>query len=104
MQFRRKLERPDVGVRFDKEIERIDHFHVGEQIDVDGKLFGLFGKYVARQPIAVRVLLPVHEVLRRRHLQRVAGDAGAAVRRRPQPDDLRPQVDRPVIGVARGMM
>ena len=74
------------------------------KIDVDGKLFGLFGKYETRQPIAVRVLLPVHEVLRRRHLQSVAGDAGAAVRRRPQPDDLRPQADRPSISVARGVM
>ena len=71
MQFRWKFERPVFRIRFNKEIERIDHFHVGEQIDVDGKLFGLFGKYVTREPIAVRILLPVDEVLRRRHLQRV---------------------------------
>ena len=104
VQFGRKFERPLVRVRFDEEIERIDHLHVGEQIDVDGEFVGLLRKDVTRQPIAVRVLLPVHEVLRRRHRQRVARNAGAAVRRRPQPDDLRPEADRPVIGVAGGVM
>ena len=67
VQFGRKFERPGFGVRFDEEIERIDHLHVGDQIDVDGKLLRLFGKHVARKPIAVRILLPVDEVLRRLH-------------------------------------
>ena len=65
---------------------------------------GLFRKHEARQPIAVRVLLPVHEMLRRRHRQRVARNARAAMRRRPQPHDLRAKADRPVIGVTGGVM
>ena len=99
-----EFERPLVGVGLDEKVERIDHFHVGEQIDRDGKFGCLLGKHEARQPIAVRVLLPVHEMLGRRHVERVTRDAGAAMRRRPQPYDLRAEADRPVIGVVRCVM
>src|SRR4029077_3898611 len=54
--------------------------------------------------IAVRVLLPVHEMLGRRHIERITLDASAAMRRRPQPHDLRAEADRPAIGVMRGVM
>ena len=104
MQVGGEFERPLVGVGLDEKIERIDDFHIGEQIDGDGKFRGLFRKHETRQPIAVRVLLPVHEMLGRRHRQRVTRDAGAAMRRRPQPHDLRAQADRPVIGVAGGVV
>ena len=99
-----EFERPLVGVGLDKKVERIDHFHIGEQIDRDGKFGCLFRKHETRQPIAVRILLPVHEMLGRRHVERVTRDAGAAMRRRPQPHGLRPEADRPVIGVVRGVM
>src|SRR4029077_1652158 len=85
-------------------VERIDHFHVGEQIDSDGEFGGLLRKHETRQPIAVRVLLPVHEMLGRRDVERITRDAGAAVRRRPQPHDLRAEADRPVIAVVRCVM
>ena len=62
------------------------------------------GKHEARQPVAVRVLLPVHEMLGRRHLQRIAADRGAGMRRRPQADDLRPERDRPVVPIARDVL
>ena len=90
-------ERKFVGLRLDEEVERIDHLHVGEEIDGDGELGGLLREHETRQPVALRVLLPVHEMLRRRDLERIARNAGAAVRRRPQPDDLRPERDRPVV-------
>ena len=64
----------------------------------------LLGKHEARQPVAVRVLLPVDEMLGRRDLERIARDPRAAMRRRPQPDRLRPERDRPVVGVAGDVM
>jgi hypothetical protein len=103
-QFGWKCERPLLGVGFDKEIEWIDDLHVGEEIDGDGEFRGLFGKHEARQPIAVRILLPVHEMLRRRHRQRVARNPRAAVRRRPQPYDLRTKAGRPIVSVASGVV
>ena len=54
-----------LGIGLDKEIERIDHGHLGREIDLDAELGGLFRKDEARQPVAVRVLLPVDEMLRR---------------------------------------
>ena len=61
-------------------------------------------EHAARDPVAVRVLLPVEEVLRRRRLQRVAEDRRAAMRRRPQPDLVRRQVDQPVEAVGRAVL
>jgi len=40
----------------------------------------------------------------RLHLQRVAENAGAGVRGRPQPDNLRPQVHGAVITITRAVM
>jgi hypothetical protein len=45
---------------FDKEIERSDHLNIGEEIDVNRKLFGLSRKHETRE----RVMLPVREMLR----------------------------------------
>ena len=90
--------------RIDEEVERIDDRHVGQQIDRDAELGGTLGKHEPRQPIAVRVLLPVHEVLGRRDLQRIAADRGAGVRRRPQPNDLRPERNRAVIPIPGDML
>ena len=56
------------------------------------------------QPVAVRVLLMIDEVSARGNLQRVGQDACAAVRSRPQPDDLRPERNRPVVAVMREMI
>ncbi len=102
--IRLEFERPLVRRGLDEEVERIDDLHVGREIDGDGEFGGLFRKDEARQPIAVRVLLPVQEMLRRRDRQRIVGDAGAAVRRGPQPDYLRAEIDRPVIAVAGGVV
>ena len=76
----------------------------GDQIDRHGQFFALFGENEPRQPIAVRVLLPIHEVLCRRHGQRVAANARAAMRRRPQAHDLRSDCDGAVVRVARCVM
>ena len=102
--LRREFERPLLGIGLDEKVERIDDLHVGEEIDGDGEFAGLLRKDVARQPIAVRVLLPVHEMLRRRHRKRVARNPRAAVRRRPQPHGLRAETDRPIVGVTGGVV
>ena len=64
----------------------------------------VFSENEPRDPVAVRVLLPVHEMLGRRHIERIARNARAAMRRRPQPDELRAEPDRPAILVAGGMV
>jgi hypothetical protein len=56
-------ERKTVGVGLDEEIERIDHGHLGDEVDLDLELGGLLRKDEARQPVAVRILLPVHEMI-----------------------------------------
>ena len=97
-------EREFLGVGLDEKVERIDDGEFGRQIDLDLELAGLLRKHEAREPVAVRILLPVDEMLGRRDLQRIAGHAGAAMRGRPKPDRLRPQRDRPVVGVLSEVM
>ena len=55
--------RKTVRVRLDEEIERIDHGHLRREIDLDLQLAGLLRKDKARQPVALRILLPVHEMI-----------------------------------------
>ena len=92
-------ERKLLGIGLDEEVERVDDGEFGRQVDLDLELRHLFREHDARQPVPVRVLLPVHEMLGRRHFERVGGDLGAAVRRWSQPDRLRPHVDRTVVVV-----
>ena len=84
-----------------EEVERVDHRHVGREVDLDAQLGRLLGEDDAREPVPVRVLLPVHEVVRGRDLEGVARDLGARVGRGTQPDRLRPQRDGTVGGVRR---
>ena len=97
-------ERRRLGIVLDEEIERIIDRQFGDQIDGDGKLIGLFGKHQPRQPIAMRVLLPVHKVVFRRHLERIGRNRGAAMRGGAQANDLRTERHRTIIGVAGRMM
>ena len=98
------FERPDLRAFLDEEIERIVDRHVGDDVDLDLQFVDQLGEDVARQPVAVRVLLEVHEMIGGRHFQRMRDDPRAAVRRGPQADDLRPQRHRPVVFVMRQMM
>ncbi|MNL20145.1 hypothetical protein D3C87_1413800 [compost metagenome] len=88
-----------LGLRLDEEVEGIDDREFGDNVDLDAEFVDRLRKDEARQPVARRVLLPVHEMLRRGHLERIALDRGAAMRGGAQTDDLRPERDRPVIGV-----
>ena len=97
-------ERPLLGVGLEEEVERIDHRHVGDQVDHDLEAVGLLGEDQARQVIALRILLPVDEVLLGLDLERVGQDRCAGMRRRTQAHDLRSQRHEPVVGVGRPMM
>ena len=89
-----------VGVFLDEEIERVDHRHVGDQIDRDGKLPRRFGKNKASDVIAVGILLPIDEVLCRQHGERIGKDRRARMGRRPQPHLMRRQYDGAIVAIA----
>ena len=65
------FERPGLRALLDKEIERIVDRHVGDDVDLDPQLADEFGEDVAGEPVAVRILLMVHEMLGRRHFERM---------------------------------
>ena len=100
----REFERERLGIGFDEEVERIDHLHVGDEVDRELEFLGAVREDVAGDPVAVRVLLPVHEMVGRQHFERIALDRRAAVRSRAQPDDLRAEAHRLVVTVAGDVM
>ena len=89
------------GGRLEEEVERVVDRHLGDQVDLDAELVDLLGERQPRDVVALRILLPVEEVLGRRDALRVGEDRRAAVRRRPQADELRRQLDGPVVPVLR---
>jgi hypothetical protein len=104
LQFVGVGERELFGVGLDEEIERIDHRELGGEVDLDAEFLGLFGKNEPREPVAVRVLLPIDEMVGRRNLQRIARHPGAAVRRRAQPDDLGAERNRAIVEISRDVL
>jgi hypothetical protein len=68
------------GIFFDKEIERIDDHHIGQKIDLNTEMIDRIGKHQPRQPIAMRILLPIQEVVFRADFQRIVRDLCPAVR------------------------
>ena len=95
---------PGLSAVFDKEIERVIDCHVGDQINLDLQLAHRLGKDKARQPVAIGILLMVHEMPGGADLQAVRQHAGAAVRGGAQTDDLGPQDHGPVIGIVGQMV
>ena len=98
------LERKGKGVGLDEEVERIDHGHLCREVDLDFQLGRLLREDVTREPVALRVLLPVHEMVRRRDLERIARDRGTRMRRRTQANGLGAEIDRTVVFVMRDVM
>ena len=84
----------------EEERERVDDRHFGHQVDRHAKFAGFFREDQPREEVAVRVLLPIDEVLLGRDFQRVAEHRRAAVRRRTQPHDLRRQLNQFAVGIA----
>ncbi len=97
-------ERPGLRAVLDEEVERVDHRHVGHEVDGDAQLARPLGEHEPREVVAEGILLPVEEVLRRRHLQRIGQDRRAAVRRWAQAHDVRPESHRTVIAVVRTVL
>jgi len=93
------LERKLVGTWLDKEVERIDHCHVGDQVDRNAQLANFLGKDDSCLEVAVRVLLPIDEVIGRLNLERVTQDRRPAMRCRPQSHHLWPQRGRSSVAI-----
>ena len=100
----RVIERMELRIRLDEEIERVDDRHVGDEVDRDVERRGRLGEHEPRDPVSVGVLLPVEEVLCRSDVQRITEHRRAAMRRGPQPDFVRRQLDRPVEAVGRPVL
>ncbi len=98
------FERDGLRVFLDEEVERVVDRHFGEHVDRDRKFVGRLREHQPRQIIAVRILLPVDEMVLGLDLQRIGQDRRAAMRGRPQADDLRPERHRAVIGIAGGVV
>ncbi len=98
-ELRLVCERKQFGLGLQKEIKRIDDDHLGHQVHLHLELGGLFREHQAPQVVAERVLLPVDEMLLRRHGQRVAQNRGPAMRRRPQPNGLGPEGHPAVVAI-----
>ena len=98
-QLGRIVERPGFGAVFDKEIKGIVDRHVRRHVHFDPQLGHRAVKDIARQPVAIGVLLVVHEVVGGRHFQRMGDHARAAMGRGAQADNLRTQRHRAVVKV-----
>ena len=97
-------EGPLLGLGLEEEVERIDHRHVGDEVDHDLEQLGLLREDQARQVVALRVLLPVDEMLLGLDRERVGQHRRARMRRRTQPHDLRAERHGLVVSVGRSMM
>ena len=89
LQVRFVLER-EVFCRFlEEEVERVDHRHVRDDVDLHRQFHRALGEHDAAEVVSERVLLPVQEMRLRRDAQRIALDRCARMHRRPQPDHMR---------------
>ena len=94
------MKRTFVRLVLEEEIERIDDRHLRHKVDGHAQLAGPFQENQPCEEVAVRVLLPIEEVLFRRDLQRIAENRRAAMRGRAEADDVRPEADRLVVSVS----
>ena len=87
------------GIGFQEVVEWVVDRHFNHQVHRDLELLGFVRKDQACLVVGKRVLLPVHEVPFRLHLERIGNHVAAAMRGRAQADDLRPQIDEAVVRV-----
>ncbi len=98
------FEREFLCVGLEEEIERIDDRHLRDQINLELQFPGALGEDDPGQPVRLRVLLPVDEVVGGGDAQRVREDRRARVRCRTQAHQLRAERDRPVVAVVRDVI
>jgi hypothetical protein len=91
-------------MRFEEEIEGIDHRHFGDQINLDTQFPGFFREDQTGQIVALRILLPVDEMFLGANLQGVRKDSRSGMRTGAQPDDLCAQIDQAIIGIMRNVI
>ena len=97
-------ERETLGVRLEEEVEGVENRHLGDEVDFDRELGDALREHRPGEPVRLRILLPVEKVLGRSDAHRIRQHPTARMRRRPQPDHLRAECDRPVVGVAAQMI
>ena len=90
-------ERKSLGMRGQEKVKGVEHRHFDDQVDRDPELARLLREDQAGHVVALRVLLPVQEVVGRIDIQRVRQDAGPAMRRGPQPNELGTERNGPVV-------
>ena len=100
----RVVERVLLGLGLEEEVERVVDRHLGHQVDGDLEFGGRLREHQPRQVVGEGVLLPVDEVLRRLHAQRIRHDVRTAVRRRAQAHHLWRQTDAAVVAVVRDVV
>ena len=107
-QFRRQPrlvgERIAFHLGLEEEVEGVDRHQVGHEIDGQHQLAHRLREHQPGEMVALRILLPVEEMVRGRDGEAVAADPRAAVGGGPQPDHVRGEPHRPVEGVARAVL
>ncbi len=89
-------ERKLLGGLVMEKIERIDHRHIGNQLNLDTQVVGLFRKHQAGKKIAKGILLPVDEMIFGTDSQRIAVNRSPAVRGGTQTQGMWRQLDRTI--------
>lgn len=84
---------------FEEEVEGVDDRHVRDEVDFDAELAGFIRKDEAGEEVALRILLPVEEVIPRFDAERVTVDGGPRMLCRPQAHDLRRQRHQAIVEV-----
>ena len=104
--FQRRFvhEREFASAFLKEEIKRVEDRHLGDEIDLDFEGRCLFREDQARQIVALRVLLPIDEMLGRRDLQRIRQDRRPAMRRGTQSDDLGTEAYRSIVAIGRAVI
>lgn len=97
--FRRIGKRELFSFGLEKEIKGIVHRHFCHEINFDTKLGGFLRKHHPCQIVCLRVLLPVNKMLARNHSHRITQHARAGMGTGPQSDNLRPQINGPIIAI-----
>ena len=97
-------EREVLGVLLQEEVERIDDGHLRDQVHLEDELGRGLLKDQPRLVVSEGILLPVEKVRVRLDAQGVRDDGRPAVRRGPEPHDVRRGVDRPIVAVTTRMV
>ena len=93
------IERPAIEVVFDEEVERIDHRHVGDQIDRDLKVIRRLRERQTGRSDCRMDPVANSEMIARLDRQTVGIDRRAGVVGRTQPNQLRPKLNRSVVAI-----